>query len=187
MTRDSAQPDPVASTRTTGPLDDQKMTSLLDAALSHDAPPHAAPPGLSERVLERVPRVGASPAGAWQDNDHDGVLARIGPRRGLAFAAAAAVAAILVLGVLPFLQQADPPGDGSSPNFVMIEWDLETLAAADALGTSDETIESRIDELALHLEYVDASDPWADPDQALLEAAVSEELHRDSDEMYLLF
>ncbi|MFW6336039.1 MAG: hypothetical protein ACOC3G_02795, partial [Phycisphaeraceae bacterium] len=85
MTRELAQPDPAASTPTPRPLDDdRRLMSLLDAALSHDAPPHAAPPGLSERVLQHVPRVGAAPAEAWRDHDHDGVLARI-PADSLAF------------------------------------------------------------------------------------------------------
>lgn len=198
MTRESPQHDNRGSTRKARPLDDDRLASLLDAALSHEAPPYAAPPGLSQRVLQRVPAAQQSAAAASTteassieasaSSGRPGVLARIGPRRASLLALAAAVAALVTFGVLRFGPNPAPLAGGeASPEIAAIERELERLAAAEALNVSNDTIDARIDELALHLDYVDTSDPWADPEAALLEAAVSEALLHDSEEMYLLF
>ena len=170
-------------------LDDQRLASLLDDALSHDALSHDAPPGLSRRVLERTPTVvaagvrgNASPA-----SDRPGVIARIGVRRAPLLAVAAVFLALLTFGVLQYARDAGLPALPAEPDIAAIERELDRLAAADDLDMSDDTIDARIDELALHLDYVDTSNPWADPEAALLEAAVSEALLRDNEEMYFLF
>lgn len=195
MTSDFAAHPEKSSTRRTASFEDERLESLLDAALSASAPAHAPPPQLSERVLQRTPTVGASAeraSGEHATKPHggDGVLARIGPRRAsfFALALAASLVALVTLGVVRFGLDPGSPAGGQGPaDIAAMERELDRLAAADTLATTDASIESRIDALALHLDYLDTSDPWADPEAALVDAAISEQMLRESDEMYLMF
>ena len=170
-----AHPDPSADREAVHPT----LDGLLDAALQVDAPP-----GLAERVLARTPRVAATaPAEAVP---RSAVVARIGPARlsaALALPAGPAIAATFAWWQ-PWTHAPAGPSPGA---LATLHAELDTLARAEALTREETRFDRELDTLSLQLAMVQTSDPWADPEAAMTEAAAQHAVEAWADDLPLLF
>ena len=162
---------------------DPRLDALLDRALA----PADPPAGLVDRILERTPRAAPREVGeASQDTDRPAVAGGIGPARRVARALAVAAAAAVV-GAVALWQPWHGGGAVDPAVIASVERDFDRIVMAEALASEQSLVDRQLDTLALRVAYAGESDPWADPDAALTEAAAEHELSQWSEDLPLLF